>query len=88
MMNFEWDDQKSDSNKLKHGIDFNDATALWIDPFRVEIKASFQDEDRFVLIGMMDDKIWTAIFTIRNQAVRIISVRRAREKEALLYDEK
>jgi uncharacterized DUF497 family protein len=87
-MNFEWDDQKSDSNKLKHGIDFNDATALWIDPFRVEIKASFQDEDRFVLIGMMDDKIWTAIFTIRNQAVRIISVRRAREKEALLYDEK
>jgi uncharacterized protein len=87
-MKFEWDDQKSDSNKLKHGIGFNDATALWIDPSRVEFKTSFPDEDRFVLIGMMDDKIWTAIFTIRNQAVRIISVRRAREKEALLYDEK
>ncbi len=87
-MKFEWNDQKSDSNKLKHGIDFNDAKALWIDPSRVEFKTSFPDEDRFVLIGMMDDKIWTAIFTIRNQAIRIISVRRAREKEALLYDEK
>jgi uncharacterized DUF497 family protein len=82
---FEWDDHKSNANKFKHGIDFDQAKALWDDPSRVEIKASFPDEERNILIGKIEEKIWAVIFTVRNQSIRIISARRAREKEALLY---
>ena len=84
-MNFEWDDNKSSSNKKKHGIDFEDAKRLWDDPSRVDIRASFSDEERFIIIGKIGSKIWTAIYTIRGDSIRIISVRRARNKEALLY---
>ncbi|MBU3950290.1 MAG: BrnT family toxin [Proteobacteria bacterium] len=84
-MTFEWDDNKNVSNKMKHGISFEEAKRLWNDPFRVEIQISFPDEDRSILIGRMDNKIWTAVFTFREDSIRIISVRRARKKEASLY---
>jgi len=84
-MTFEWDEKKSQTNKSKHGIDFNTATELWNDQDRIEIQTNFQDENRNVLIGKIKDKLWTAIFTRRVDAIRIISVRRARKKEAKLY---
>jgi len=87
-MIFEWNEKKSTSNKLKHGISFEVAKRLWDDPFRVEIKISYPDEDSSVLIGRMDKKIWTAIFTVREGAIRIIAVRRARKREAMLYETK
>ena len=87
-MPFEWDPQKSIANKEKHGIDFETAKRLWSDENRVEIHASHPVEDRWILIGKKDDKLWTAIYTLRGNAIRIISVRRSREKEVDLYDEK
>ena len=69
----------------KHGISFNDAKGLWNDPLKIEIQTSFPDEDRWILIAELNGKVWTAVFTIRNDSIRIISVRSAREKEALLY---
>lgn len=87
-MKYEWDDNKSASNKLKHGIDFEDAKKLWDDPLKVEIQASFMDEERFILIRKMKSNIWTAIYTIRGESIRIISVRRAMKKEASLYVQK
>jgi uncharacterized DUF497 family protein len=87
-MQFDWDNKKSASNKLKHGIDFEDAKKLWNDHSRIEIQASFPDEERFILIGKIKSKIWTAVYTIRDESVRIISVRRARNKEASLYGQK
>ncbi|MFC1886720.1 BrnT family toxin [Thermodesulfobacteriota bacterium] len=87
-MKFQWDKNKSKSNKEKHGISFEDAQCLWNDPLRVEIQTSFPDEDRWILIAKLDGKIWTAVFTIRNQSTRIISVRHSREKEVLLYGSK
>jgi uncharacterized DUF497 family protein len=45
-------------------------------------------EDRWILIGKKEDKLWTAIYTFRGNAVRIISVRRSREKEVDLYERK
>ena len=87
-MKFEWDNEKSASNKLKHGIDFEDARKLWDDHLRIEIQAPFPDEERFILIGKIRSKIWTAIYTIRGESIRIISVRRARKKEASLYVQK
>ncbi|MDZ4163986.1 MAG: BrnT family toxin [Smithellaceae bacterium] len=87
-MSFEWDTEKSLANKDKHGIDFKAAQSLWSDDNRLEIHAAHPLEDRWILIGKKDDKLWTAIFTLRGNAIRIISVRRSREKEVDLYEEK
>ena len=87
-MLFEWDPQKSTANKEKHGIDFESAKLLWSDENRVEIHAPYPVEDRWILIGKKENKLWTAIFTLRGNAIRIISVRRSRKKEVDLYEEK
>ena len=86
-MKFEWDENKSLSNEGKHGIDFKSATELWDDIDRVEIQTSFPDEIRHILIGKIKSKVWVAVFTTRNHAIRIISVRRARKKEQTLYEQ-
>ena len=87
-MKFEWDDDKNSSNKTKHGIDFETAKGLWLDENRVEIKVPYPIEDRWIVIGKLQKKIWTAIYTIRSESFRIISVRRARKKEEELYENK
>ena len=85
-MEFEFDPAKSAINKEKHGIDFITAQQLWFDVDRVEIIARTEDEPRFALIAQLNNKLWTAIFTGRQNKIRIISVRRAREKEIQLYE--
>ena len=85
-MNFEWNEQKSRANSAKHGIDFETATQLWNDGDRVEIHTTFPDENRSIMIGRINKKLWAAIFTQRGKSIRIISVRRARTKEAALYE--
>jgi uncharacterized DUF497 family protein len=86
-MKFEYDPVKSESNKVKHGIDFEQAQALWRDVDRLNIPAAYKDEERFALIGRIDSRHWTAIFTYRGNAFRIISVRPARKEEIALYEE-
>ncbi|OGR84747.1 MAG: toxin [Elusimicrobia bacterium RIFCSPLOWO2_01_FULL_54_10] len=85
-MDFEFDDQKSRANKIKHGIDFVESQLLWEDPDRLEIPAKTEDEDRAMIIGKINGKLWSAIITRRNDKVRIISVRRSRSKEVSLYE--
>ncbi|GAB4406104.1 MAG: BrnT family toxin [Thermodesulfovibrionales bacterium] len=84
-MKFEWDPEKSKINKEKHGIDFEAARDLWLDENRVEIEAPHPVEKRSIIIAELHGKLWTAAYTMRSDAVRIISVRRSREKEAELY---
>jgi uncharacterized DUF497 family protein len=86
-MNFEWDEKKSESNRLKHGIDFQAAKNLWLDDHRVEIRAPYPLEDRNIIIAEYENRLWTAIFTMRGETIRMISVRRARIKEVALYEE-
>ena len=85
-MEFEFDKRKSLINKKKHGIDFMEAQALWNDPDRIEIPANTTDEDRFLIIGKISDKCWSAIITYRNGKIRIISVRRSRKEEIEIYE--
>jgi uncharacterized DUF497 family protein len=85
-MKFEWDPDKSFSNKAKHGIDFASAQDLWEDESRIEIHAPYPLEDRTVLIGRYKRKLWAAVYTLRGDAIRIISVRRARKREVNLYE--
>jgi uncharacterized DUF497 family protein len=83
---FEFDDQKSQSNRSKHGIDFVAAQALWLDPDLLEIPAKTIDEPRFLVIGRIERKHWSAIVTYRDENIRLISVRRARPEEVALYE--
>ena len=82
---FEFDPNKSKSNEQKHGIDFYTARRLWKDPRRVVIPARWVDEPRFLIIASMGEDIWSAIYTIRNQRIRIISVGKARGNEKEIY---
>lgn len=86
-MEFEYDPNKSKSNKQKHGINFGDSKALWLDANRLEVQAKSDDEPRYALIAVLNEKIWTAFYTIRETRIRIISVRRSRKGERGLYYE-
>jgi uncharacterized DUF497 family protein len=86
-MKFEYDPTKSVSNKAKHGLDFDEARALWDDGSRIEFEARTTIEARWLMVGRIGDKLWTAVFTIRNEAVRLISVRRARDEERQWYED-
>ena len=85
-MNFELDPKKSAANKVKHGVDFEQAKALWNDEHLLQAPAKTDDEPRFLVIGRMDGKHWAAVCVNRAGAVRIISVRRARRMEVEYYE--
>jgi len=85
-MKFDYDPKKSDSNMQKHGIDFEKAQLLWADSDRIQIPAKEVDEPRFTLIGKVGAKHWSAIFTFRDENIRIISVRRSRTEEIEIYE--
>jgi hypothetical protein len=85
-MYFEFDSQKSQSNKEKHGIDFREAQALWDDSDLVEIPAKTSDEPRFLVIGRISGEHWSAVITYRREKIRIISVRKARKEEIDIYE--
>ncbi|URD48653.1 BrnT family toxin [Chroococcidiopsis sp. CCNUC1] len=87
-MEFEFDETKSQSNREKHGIDFVEAQELWEDSQRLEIPARTEDEPRYLVIGKIGDKHWSAVITYRNVKIRIISVRRARQEEMAIYESK
>ena len=82
----EFDEAKSQANKSKHGIDFVEAQALWLDEMLVEIPARTEDEPRFVVVGMISGRHWSAVITYRGERVRLISVRRARVEEVSIYE--
>ena len=86
-MEFEYDQKKSNSNKLKHHIDFEQSKALWLDVDRLEVQAKSGDESRYALIAIYNEKLWTAFYTMREERIRIISVRRTRKGERSLYYE-
>ena len=86
MFSFEFDEQKSQINLEKHGIDFVQAQELWNDLYFVEIPAKTVDEPRFLVIGRIKDKHWSAAITYRGRNIRIISVRRSRVEEVTIYE--
>ena len=86
MINFEFDVAKSESNRTKHGIDFIEAQSLWNDSMLLEVPVKTEDEQRYLVIGQIDMKHWSAIITYRGTNIRLISVRRARTEEVALYE--
>jgi uncharacterized protein len=85
---FEFDAAKDCRNFAKHGIAFVQAERLWADPFLWVQPANFPTELRYIAIGLMDERHWTAIYTLRLGRIRIISLRRSRYEEQKKYEEK
>ncbi|MBA1419742.1 MAG: BrnT family toxin [Epsilonproteobacteria bacterium] len=86
-MKFEYDENKSQLNKEKHGIDFVEAQNLWQNENALIVPANIIDEEvRYALISQFKNKCYTAIFTLRNEIYRIISVRRCRKNEEKKYE--
>jgi uncharacterized DUF497 family protein len=78
---FQYDPKKSKINQEKHGMDFARAQLLWRDERRIVVPARSTTEPREAIIAVLDGSRWTAIYTMRGLAIRIISVRRARNEE-------
>ena len=86
-MKFEYDEIKSQTNKDKHGVDFVDAQNLWLDEDALIVPANIVDEEiKYALISKFKDKCYVAIFTLRDDIYRIISVRRCRKNEEKHYE--
>lgn len=86
-MDFEFDPAKSESNKDKHGIDFVEARALWLDEKRLVVPLETTSEEQYIMIAQLRGKCWSAVYTYRNDRLRIISVRRSRDKEKHRYED-
>lgn len=86
MLNFEYDQKKSELNETKHGISFEEAKKLWDDLNAVKLEAIERSEIRYLLIAKLYKKHWSAIYTYRGEKIRIISVRRSRKNEVLVYE--
>ena len=87
-MKFEYDPIKSQHNKAKHGIDFEEAQALWDDAESLMIAVDRPGEPRHVVIGFIMGTHWTAVIPFRGKAIRLISCRRARKEEVRLYEQR
>ncbi|MDP1620799.1 MAG: BrnT family toxin [Bacteroidales bacterium] len=84
-MTFDVDQQKSVSNKEKHGLDFHEAQYLWLDPERIVIPARTANELRYLMVTRFKGVFWSVIYTTRGEIIRIISVRKSRQNEKEIY---
>ena len=84
---FEWDSAKSDANLRERGFGFDVATAAFLDSdhLTIDTTRAADGESRQKLIGMIDDKLFAVVFTMRGAITRIISARRANTKEMRIY---
>ena len=83
---FEWDPAKSAANRRKHGIPFEEARAMWDDPYCFEFPLNSYPEQRWALVAQMSSGYYTAIITYRGEkTVRIISVSKSTKREVDIY---
>jgi hypothetical protein len=85
-MEIEYDPAKSAANLKKHGLSLEQAKQLWEVP-TVVLRARTVGEERFMIIGRLGHKLYSAIFTKRDETIRLISARRSHGKEERIYHE-
>jgi uncharacterized protein len=86
---FEWDDAKAAENLARHGVSFEAARLAFDDVFAVvrEDRRQNYGEDRFILLGMVEERLLAVAYTMRDERVRIISARIAEPRERRRYHE-
>ena len=87
-MEFEWDDAKSNACFLRRGFDFAYALRVFLDPHRIVVEDRRWDygEDRYCVLGMIEDRVYVVVYTMRGSTIRIISARKANAKEVADYE--
>ena len=86
---FDWDGTKAAENYRKHGVSFSMACGVFKDPFAVERLDDREDygEDRFIIIGMVENRLLFVVYTMRGETIRIVSARGAEPNEQRQYHE-
>ena len=88
-MNFEWDEAKSEACFTQRGFDFAYAARVFFDPNRIvraDTRFSY-GEERYQLMGMIDRRLFVVTYTPRHDAMRIISARKANQREVRHYED-
>lgn len=82
----EWGDNKNHINIRKHGISFENAVLVFADVEKIKYydKLHGQDEDRFIVLGCVQGILYV-VYTMREEAARIISARMATSRERRIY---
>jgi uncharacterized DUF497 family protein len=86
---FEWDDSKAAENERKHGVSFEEAATCFYDPHQMAFydPEHSEDEDREILIAHSESgRTLLIVYTLRDEAIRIISARRTTPKETRDYE--
>ncbi len=88
-MTFEYDPQKAQANCQKHGVSFAEAELVFFDPLAIhDVDPDSIGEERFIAVGMGNSGfLLVVIYTMRGDAVRLISARRATRQEVKVYEE-
>jgi uncharacterized DUF497 family protein len=84
-MRFEWDPAKAKANIARHGVSFEAAQAVFTDLYAIERLDESTEEERWHLLGRAGSEILMVVYTERVDRVRIISVRKASEREQEVY---
>jgi len=84
-MEFEWDEDKRQSNIEKHDIDFVRMQLLFDGRPKINASSEHEEEPRYLTTGEIDDIFYTVVWTWREGTIRIISARRARDAEKRKY---
>lgn len=90
-LTFEWDEEKAKRNLKKHGVGFEEAKAVFNDPFSITVPDPLHsvDEKRYLDIGLSSKgRTLVVAYTERGSNIRIISCRKAVKKEKRVYEEK
>lgn len=89
-MNFEWDEGKNDTCYRERGFDFAYAAFAFADPNRIiqQDTRHIYGENRYLLIGRIDGRLFVLVYTPRGDVIRIISARKANSREAMRYEER
>lgn len=87
-MVYQWNREKAAANLRKHGIDFADAVSVFSDDLALTIPDERFDEERFVTIGLDGfGRVLVVVYTLRGDAIRVISARKASRQERQQYEE-
>jgi uncharacterized protein len=86
---FEWDDRKAAQNVAKHGTPFEYAARVFLDPHRLDSEDTRRDygEERRLALGKIEGRLFAIAYTPRGRVIRLISARKANEREQRHYDE-
>jgi len=88
-MEFEWDEDKNAENIKKHGVNFNEAELAFQDENAVELydELNSDGETRYQIIALSPSRLLFVAFTVRKEIIRIISARKANQRQVKIYND-